>query len=135
MKVVFTNGCFDVLHAGHVQFLRRARALGDALVVGINTDASVAALKGSNRPINPLPDRVAVLESIRWVDMVIQFGDSTPVELVKVIRPDVLVKGPGYSRENMPEATVASEWNAEVVIFDGPEVSSTDIIEKIKRNG
>lgn len=132
MTIVFTNGCFDILHAGHVQLLERARALGDKLIVGINTDETIKTLKGRKRPINILANRIYVLSSIRWVDHVIAFDEINPVELVKKIRPDILVKGPGYSRDNMPEAKVAEEWGARVVILDGPEISTTKILEKMK---
>lgn len=131
MTIVFTNGCFDVLHVGHVQFLERARALGDGLVVGINSDESVQKLKGPGRPINCLDNRIYVLRAIRWVDAVVPFDDLEPSQLVRIFRPDILVKGPGYSRENMPEAKVAEEWGAQVVILDGPDISTTKILEKL----
>lgn len=133
MTTVFTNGCFDILHAGHVEFLRRARALGDELIVGINSDDSVRQLKGLSRPINSLEDRFTVLSSICWVDLVVPFDELTPVKLVRAIRPDILVKGPGYSRENMPEARIAEKWGARVVILDGPDISTTKIIEKLSK--
>ena len=131
MKIVFTNGCFDIVHTGHVQFLQRARALGDLLIVGVNTDWSVSQLKGDSRPVNKLADRMAVLRAIRWVDAVIPFAELTPEKLVRGIQPAVLVKGPGYSRENMPEAAGIDAWGGEVVILDGPDVSTTKILERM----
>ncbi len=132
MRIVFTNGCFDVLHRGHVELLRQARELGDLLIVGVNSDESVQKLKGPERPVNCLADRIAVLEAIRWVGGVVPFNDLNPSRLVEKIRPHILVKGPGYSRENMPEAKVAEAWGAEIVILSGPEISTTKIIEKMK---
>lgn len=93
LRVVFTNGCFDLLHAGHVRFLERARRLGDVLVVGVNTDASVRRLKGGGRPVLPLSERAAVLGGLRAVDYVVPFGGDTPRDLIRRLRPDVLVKG------------------------------------------
>jgi len=93
LRVVFTNGCFDLLHAGHVRYLERARRLGDLLVVGVNTDASVRRLKGVGRPILPLSERAAVLGALSAVDFVVAFGDDSPERLIRLVRPDVLVKG------------------------------------------
>jgi len=95
-KVVFTNGCFDILHAGHVLLLEKARSLGDALVLGLNSDASVRRLKGPCRPVNPEGDRALVLGALASVDKIIIFGEQTPHELLSVLRPDVLVKGADY---------------------------------------
>lgn len=132
MITVFTCGCFDLIHAGHVQFLERARAWGNLLIVGINTDSSVAALKGDDRPINRLADRMAVLRAIRYVDCVIPFAELTPVNLVRGIQPHFLVKGPGYCRDNMPEAKAAEAWGGKVVILDGPDLSTTKTIERMR---
>src|SRR5256886_13644250 len=92
-RVAFTNGCFDVLHAGHVQYLQEARAQGDLLVVGVNSDASVHALKGPDRPIHTQEARVEVLAGLQAVDYVTVFGEATPLQLIQALRPDVLVKG------------------------------------------
>jgi len=96
-KVVFTNGCFDLLHAGHVTLLERAKALGDILILGLNSDASVRRLKGPSRPLNRLGDRALVLAALASVDMVVPFTQDTPHELLKALRPDVLVKGADYA--------------------------------------
>ena len=101
-RVVFTNGCFDILHAGHVRYLEAARALGDCLVLGLNTDASVRRLgKGIDRPINPLANRAAVAASLASVDLVTWFDSDTPAELIELVRPDILVKGGDWLPENI----------------------------------
>lgn len=125
-RVVFTNGCFDILHAGHIHTLEFAKRQGDILVVGVNTDASVKRLKGDKRPINSLQDRIRVLEAMKCVDGVVPFAESTPIELIRYVRPDVIVKGGDYR----PEDVVGHEL-AEVVI--APTVgglSTTHIIER-----
>jgi D-beta-D-heptose 7-phosphate kinase/D-beta-D-heptose 1-phosphate adenosyltransferase len=96
-RIVFTNGCFDILHAGHVQLLESARALGDLLVVAVNTDASVQRLKGEGRPLVSLADRLRVLAALDAVDLVVTFDEDTPLEILRQVRPDVLVKGGDYS--------------------------------------
>ncbi|OGS07459.1 MAG: hypothetical protein A2270_09335 [Elusimicrobia bacterium RIFOXYA12_FULL_51_18] len=96
-KTVFTNGCFDLIHAGHVALLENARSLGDILIVGLNSDASVRRLKGPSRPLNGLADRARVLAAFAAVDMVVPFTRDTPYELIKALRPDILVKGADYS--------------------------------------
>ena len=100
-KAVFTNGCFDLIHTGHVALLERARSLGDILIVGLNSDASVRRLKGPSRPLNGLADRARVLAALSAVDMVVPFTQDTPYELIKALRPDVLVKGADYSHEKI----------------------------------
>jgi rfaE bifunctional protein nucleotidyltransferase chain/domain len=100
-RIVFTNGVFDILHAGHVTYLEKARALGDVLVVGLNTDASVRRLKGPERPINSEDDRACVIAALRAVDHVILFGDDTPIDVITALLPDVLVKGGDYTRDTI----------------------------------
>ena len=95
-RIVFTNGCFDILHRGHVTYLAAARALGDVLVLGLNSDASVRRLKGPSRPINSTEDRAAVMDALRAIDYVTVFDEDTPLELIRLVRPDVLVKGGDY---------------------------------------
>lgn len=102
MIVVFTNGCFDVLHRGHIEYLKESKKLGDYLIVGINSDASVKKLKGSNRPIYNQEDRKFFLEELKCVDEVIIFDEDTPVELIKKIKPDILTKGGDNKIENVP---------------------------------
>ena len=100
-RIAFTNGCFDVLHAGHVQYLQEARAQADCLVVGLNSDASVRALKGPSRPVNAVEARALVLAGLEAVDYLTVFDEPTPLELIQALRPDVLVKGADYRREDV----------------------------------
>ncbi len=132
-RVVFTNGCFDLLHPGHVSYLRAARSLGDLLVVGLNSDASVSRLKGPERPVVPEGDRAAVLAALESVDAVVVFAEDTPIRLMRELKPDVYVKGGDYRIEDLPEAEVAAEIGAEVRILPlEPGYSTTALIEKIK---
>ncbi len=134
-KIVFTNGCFDIIHAGHVSYLKAAKKLGDILVVGLNDDGSVARLKGNGRPINPLEDRIMVLGAIEAVDFVIPFSEDTPLELIKRITPDVLVKGGDYKPDEIVGAdhVKANGGIVEVLPFlEGK--STTDMIAKIGKS-
>lgn len=131
-RIVFTNGCFDILHRGHVALLNRARSLGDLLVVGINTDESVARLKGMHRPINPLDDRAQVLAGLGCVDYVVPFAEQTPEALIHAIRPDVFVKGGDYSRETLPETVVVESLGGAVHILPFiADRSTSRVIERI----
>ena len=133
--IVFTNGVFDLFHYGHLRFLQRCAGLGSRLIVGINSDKSVKLLnKGADRPIIPWHHRQAIVKNIRCVRATFAFDDPTPCELIKQLRPDIIVKGPGYSIENMPEAAIVQEYGGQVVILDGPDISTSKIIERI-RNG
>ena len=133
-RVVFTNGCFDLLHPGHISYLRAARSLGDTLVVGLNSDASVKRLKGPSRPVVPEKDRAAVLEALDSVDAVVIFAEDTPIRLMRELEPAVYVKGGDYRVEDLPEAEVAREFRAEVRIIPfEPGYSTSALIEKIKR--
>ena len=134
-RVVFTNGCFDLLHPGHVSYLRAARSLGDALVVGLNSDASVRRLKGPSRPVVPEKDRAAVLEALESVDAVCIFGEDTPIRLMRELEPAIYVKGGDYRVKDLPEAEVAREFGAEVrIISFEPSYSTSALIEKIKKS-
>ncbi len=113
-RIAFTNGCFDVLHAGHVQYLREARAQADVLVVGLNSDAGVRALKGPQRPINPVEARALVLTALEAVDYLTIFDESTPLALVEALRPDVLVKGADYRRDQVVGADQVESWGGRV---------------------
>jgi rfaE bifunctional protein nucleotidyltransferase chain/domain len=114
--VVATGGCFDVLHAGHIASLEAARRLGDALVVLVNSDASVQRLKGADRPVNPVADRCRVLRSLRCVDAVEVFGADTPGELLDQLRPDIWVKGGDYDADALPEAPIVRSWGGRVIV-------------------
>ena len=115
LRVVFTNGCFDLLHAGHVALLQKARGLGDLLVVGVNADRSVRRLKGPGRPIVPLAERLEVLAALRAVDYVVPFSADTPARLIAMLRPEVLVKGGDYSPETIVGADVVEAAGGRVV--------------------
>lgn len=130
-KVVFTNGCFDILHSGHVDLLRRARGLGDALVVAINSDASVARMKGPNRPIVPEQERAELLDGFEMVDFVCTFDEDTPLEAILQIHPDVLVKGADWTANIVGQPEVEG-WGGKVValpLLEGH--SSTGIVERV----
>jgi rfaE bifunctional protein nucleotidyltransferase chain/domain len=132
-RIAFTNGCFDVLHAGHVAYLRQARALGDVLVVAVNSDASVARLKGPGRPIVPESERAALLAALRPVDHVVLFDEATPERLLEVVRPDVYVKGGDYTPEMLPETAVVERLGGEVVMVDYVDGhSTTELVERIR---
>ncbi|HET8586468.1 MAG TPA: D-glycero-beta-D-manno-heptose 1-phosphate adenylyltransferase, partial [Candidatus Limnocylindria bacterium] len=134
-RIVFTNGCFDILHRGHVAYLNRAKALGDVLIVGLNSDESVARLKGPGRPINGLEDRAQVLAALSCVDHIVPFDDATPTELIRRLRPDVYAKGGDYSLDRLPEAPLVRELGGEVQILPLIEDrSTTRIIERIGRS-
>jgi len=129
-RVVFTNGCFDILHRGHASYLEKTKALGDVLVVGVNSDESVSRLKGERRPINTLENRMFLLGSLESVDYVVAFAEETPIDLIKIVQPDTLVKGADYEGKEI----VGSDVAAEVVLIDFIEGhSTTRMIEKIKK--
>jgi D-beta-D-heptose 7-phosphate kinase/D-beta-D-heptose 1-phosphate adenosyltransferase len=132
-RIVFTNGCFDILHPGHVAYLSQAKVLGDVLIIGVNSDESVRQLKGEGRPVNPLSDRLTVLSALSCVDHVIPFGDRTPHDLIRIICPDVYVKGGDYTRDTLPEADLVEELGGAVRIL--PYVdnrSTTRLIHQIR---
>lgn len=132
-RVVFTNGCFDILHAGHVTYLEQARAQGDRLVLGVNDDASVSRLKGPTRPINSVDRRMAVLAGLGAVDWVVSFSEDTPENLLRAIKPDVLVKGGDYGIEGVVGADIVRAYGGEVRVLGLVENSSTTaIVDKIR---
>ncbi len=131
-KIVFTNGCFDILHPGHIDLLDRARALGDALVVAINSDASVQRLKGPNRPIFNQDERAELLSGLQMVDFVCTFAEDTPLETILRIRPDVLVKGADWIVDGIVGSAEVESWGGRVValtLVDGQ--STTGIVERV----
>jgi rfaE bifunctional protein nucleotidyltransferase chain/domain/rfaE bifunctional protein kinase chain/domain len=132
-RVVFTNGCFDVLHRGHVTYLRQARALGDLLVVALNSDDSVARLKGPERPVNPLADRAGVVGAIECVDLVTSFHQDTPAELIELVRPEVYAKGGDYTPEMLPETPIVERLGGQVRVLDYlSDHSTTAIVSRIR---
>ena len=133
-QIAFTNGCFDILHGGHVAYLNRAKAFGDVLVVGVNDDASVARVKGPQRPVNPLDDRLAVLAALSCVDHVVPFSGETPEDLLRCMHPDVYVKGGDYSLDSLPEAALLRALGTRIEFMPYVEDrSTTALIERIRR--
>ncbi len=134
-KIVFTNGCFDILHSGHVSYLEKARSLGDVLIVGMNTDESIKRLKGAARPINTLPDRMKVLAALSSVDYVVAFGsetDDTPIPVLEIVKPDVFAKGGDYTEAKLPEADTVKRNGGEIIFVPlVPDHSTTGIIKRI----
>jgi rfaE bifunctional protein nucleotidyltransferase chain/domain len=131
-KIVFTNGCFDILHAGHTRYLKEARKLGDVLVLALNSDASVRTIKGEKRPIVPQDERTEVLSSLESVDFIVIFEELTPLELIEYLKPDILVKGGDWAEKDVVGGDSIKKWGGRVAII--PEIegaSTTHIIEKI----
>lgn len=132
-KIVFTNGCFDILHRGHIEYLAKAASLGTKLVIGLNTDASVKRLKGDSRPINDENARALLLASLVFVDKVILFDTDTPRDLIDFVQPDVLVKGGDYKPEEIAGYDIVKAKGGEIVTLDFVEgYSTTSLIEKMK---
>ena len=131
-KIVFTNGCFDIIHAGHVRYLTSAKKLGDILIVGLNNDDSVRKLKGNSRPINNQNDRAEVLLGLKAVDYVIFFGENTAENLISEVKPDIYVKGGDYSLKNLPEAKIVQNYGGKVELITLVEgKSTTNVVKKI----
>ena len=132
-RLVFTNGCFDIIHAGHVRYLTTAKSFGDVLIVGLNTDESVRRLKGANRPINCQDDRAEVLLGLKAVDHVIFFGEQTAEALISEVKPAVYVKGGDYSLATLPEAKIVQQGGGRVELVNlVAGRSTTGVIEKIQ---
>ena len=133
-RVVFANGCFDVLHVGHVRYLESARALGDLLVVGVNSDEQVRALKGEGRPFIPERERAEVIASLRAVDYVTVFHEPTVTELLLALRPDIHAKGTDYTEDSVPERDVIRSFGGRVQIVGDPkDHSSTEMLKDVSR--
>jgi len=131
-KIVFTNGCFDLLHAGHADYLNRAKSLGDILVLGINSDASMRRIKGEKRPILPQQMRAYLLDNLKPVDYVVIFEEDTPLELIKAIKPDVLVKGADWDLERIVGADFVLSYGGRVErIAFSFDISTSKVIERI----
>lgn len=131
-RVVFTNGCFDIIHAGHIDYLIKAKALGDKLIVGLNSDLSIKRIKGDKRPIIPQNLRKKVLENLKPVDLVVIFDEDTPENLIKKVKPDILVKGGDWDIKNIVGAKFVQSYGGEVKTIDFVhDISTSKIVEKI----
>lgn len=129
-KIVFTNGCFDILHLGHIDYLSKAADMGDLLIIGLNTDKSVSKIKGNSRPIQDEISRAMVLASLGFVDVVVFFGEDTPYNLIKITQPDILVKGADYKSEDIVGYDIVKNKGGEIVTIEFLEGYSTSAIEK-----
>ena len=134
-KIVFTNGCFDILHLGHIDYLSKARELGDILLIGLNTDKSVSDIKGNTRPITDEVSRANILAALSFVDAVVYFGEETPYELIKFVQPDILVKGSDYAAEDIVGYDIVKAKGGEVKTLDFLPGYSTSAIEKRIKEG
>lgn len=133
-QIVLANGCFDLLHVGHIRYLEAARQLGDVLVVGINSDEQVKKLKGANRPLMPETERAEIIAALRFVDLVTVFNEPTVAELIRAIRPDVHAKGTDYTEETVPEREIVREHGGRTMIVGDPkDHSTTALIEQASR--
>lgn len=135
-KIVFTNGCFDIIHSGHINYLSRAKEMGDILIIGLNSDDSVRRLKGDKRPINNVNDRATVLDALEMIDYIVIFDEDTPYNLIKHIKPDVLVKGGDWVEEEIVGSDIVKAYGGVVEslpFYEG--YSTTGTIEKLIRNG
>ncbi len=132
LKVVATNGCFDILHIGHIRSLQKAKSLGNILVVGLNSDASVKKLKGKDRPINNEKDRAEILAALSCIDYVSIFNEDTAEKFLEILKPNIYVKGGEYSVDILPEAKVVKKYGGEIFLVPMlPDLSTTKIIEKL----
>ncbi len=133
-SIVFTNGCFDLLHPGHMDYLQKAKTLGDVLIVALNSDDSVRQIKGESRPVNSLNDRIAMLAALECVDFVTSFQEDTPYNLIDAIKPDILVKGGDYTKDEIVGADIVEDNGGELKILDFlPGYSSSDLIKRIQK--
>jgi rfaE bifunctional protein nucleotidyltransferase chain/domain len=133
LELVFTNGCFDLIHPGHIGLLRKAKALGDFLMIGLNSDASIRRLKGEARPVMPQEARALLLCSMEMVDGILIFDDNTPVPVIEVLKPDCYVKGTGWEKEQIPEISLVNSYGGRVVLLESLSAfSTTGIIKKIR---
>ena len=134
-KIVFTNGCFDLIHLGHIEILARSSDFGDKLIIGVNSDLSIKKLKGENRPIIEESSRIRQLSALEFVDAVVLFDEETPIKLIETIKPDIITKGGDYTAKNVVGNEVVSQKNGEVVIFHLTQgFSTTSILNKIKND-
>lgn len=134
-KIVFSNGCFDILHRGHVEYLAQAATFGDVLIIGLNSDSSIKRIKGDNRPIMDETSRAILVASLSFVDYVILFEEDTPYSLIKLIQPDVLIKGSDYTVDTIVGADIVKAKKGEIITINlVPDISTSIIIDKIKES-
>jgi rfaE bifunctional protein nucleotidyltransferase chain/domain len=132
-RIVFTNGCFDILHRGHIEYLAAAADLGSKLIIGLNSDSSVSRLKGSGRPINSFQDRALALAALRFTDAIVEFNEDTPLNLIRMVKPDFLVKGGDYNHSEIVGATDVEANGGEIVVISFTEgYSTTSFLKKIQ---
>lgn len=132
--IAFANGCFDLLHVGHIRYLRGAKAAADVLVVGVNDDASVALLKGPSRPVMPLEERLEILSALEAIDYLVPFSDLQPLEVIEALEPDVQCKGTDYTAESVPERDVVERHGGRVLIVGDPkDHSTTELLKRVPR--
>lgn len=133
-KTVFTNGCFDIIHRGHIEYLTAAKKLGDTLIIGLNSDSSVKKLKGESRPLNGEKDRAYVLDALKVVDVVVVFDEDTAEKIIEFIKPDIYAKGGDYTIETLPEAKIVKSYGGKTELLSFVEgYSTTGIIEKMNK--
>jgi len=133
-KIVFTNGCFDILHVGHTRYLKKSANFGDILIVGLNSDSSIKAIKGENRPINNQNDRAEILSELSFVDYVVIFDENSPMNLIDELKPDIYTKGADYTLETLPEKDIILKNNIKVEFIDFVDgKSTTNTIKKIEK--
>lgn len=130
-SIIFTNGCFDILHSGHAYYLKKTKELGNTLIIGINSDESIKKIKQQNRPINKLLDRMIVLNSIKYVDYVVPFNEETPENLIKIIKPDVLTKGGDWNKKDVAGSAFVKSYGGRTVII--PYIKGKSTTNTIKR--
>jgi len=134
-KIIFTNGCFDLLHKGHIAYLKKARSIGDILVVGLNSDASVRRLKGIGRPVTAQNDRANILAGLEFVDFITIFNEDTPLNLITQLKPDILVKGADWSKDKIVGKDIVESYGGSVKVVKYVKgYSTTDILKKLKKN-
>jgi D-beta-D-heptose 7-phosphate kinase/D-beta-D-heptose 1-phosphate adenosyltransferase len=133
-KIVFANGCFELLHVGHIRYLNAAKALGDVLIVAVNTDESMALIKPERRPVNPDIERMEILAALEAVDYVVPLAERTPVELIQLFRPDIHTKGTDYTLDRIPERSVVESYGGRVELVGGPkDHSTTDMLRALRQ--
>lgn len=134
LKIAFANGCFDIIHPGHIKYLKGAKEVADILILGVNSDSSVRKLKGKGRPFFPLKERLEVLSSIIYVDFIIPFSEDKPLKIIKTLKPDFHCKGGDYKKEEVPERELVEKLGGKVLIVGGKKIySSSNLIKKIKK--